>query len=187
MAGKKQPVLTLEQAAEKYGFDIEFDEVRTRETHCGRGHRFIECNLRRNGKGQRLCAICDRQRRGRVLKTEKIGFTHCPNMHPSIEENLINDITNWGEILRCRLCIAKKRRNYSYGPGAGEWYEQRVLECGGRCDICKDLCDTLELDHNHVDGEWRGVLCGPCNKFVGYLEKRKDMLEKYLNYIGSDC
>lgn len=58
-----------------------------------------------------------------------------------------------------------------YGLTVDE-YERRELEQGGVCAICqrkssdgKHLC----VDHDHVTGVVRGLLCGKCNSAIGLL------------------
>lgn len=172
--------MTEEQYLEKHGFDLTLDEVRTRETHCIRGHRLSDINTRKNGTGQRLCWVCEAGRRGYVTQTEKIGYTHCINGHALLEGNLVLD--NGGTIKRCRKCISSNKRNNTYGKGAGAVYEN-LLEAIGCCEICGDKESKLVLDHNHESGKLRGLLCDPCNKFLGKLEKRIHMINKYYEYI----
>jgi len=179
VARPKQPILTIEQSQEKYGFDITIDEIRTKESHCFRGHRLVEENIRRNGKNQRLCWICEQQRRGRIQKSEGLGFTHCKYFHELTEENLVLDGTTW----RCKRCISRRKRDVMYGKGAGNWFEEKVLSTNSTCELCEEKVSELVLDHDHETGRWRGVLCDPCNKFLGKLEKRLDILDKVLDYI----
>lgn len=61
--------------------------------------------------------------------------------------------------------------------------DQMVLDCGGICPIClnafKDRRDT-HLDHDHETGRVRGVLCGSCNRKLGWYEKHLGRVNAYL-------
>ena len=37
------------------------------------------------------------------------------------------------------------------------------------------------IDHCHMTGKIRGLLCGPCNTGLGVYEKKKDLFKRYLN------
>lgn len=62
-----------------------------------------------------------------------------------------------------------------------------------KCEICgltieeackwdsKSAPKHLCMDHDHKTGEFRGVLCSRCNRQLGWYEKYKDDIEKYLN------
>lgn len=185
MGRKVEPRLTLEEAAEKFAFDVTLDDVRTSKTHCRRGHRAVSENRIPNGTTT-TCGICEKMRRGRVIESEKIGFTHCPSGHLLSKSNLVRDHTGKQNVLRCKKCLADSKKNTVYGPGASEWFHERVASSGGTCNICSER-GNLHLDHSHVDGSFRGVLCVGCNTFLGKLEKRMDILDKVLEYLGVEA
>jgi hypothetical protein len=54
---------------------------------------------------------------------------------------------------------------HRYGIGGAEFVEL-VRAQGGRCLICGRL-DPQHVDHDHVTGQIRGVLCFNCNGGVG--------------------
>lgn len=46
---------------------------------------------------------------------------------------------------------------------------------------------VLSVDHNHTTGQIRGLLCGHCNRAIGYLREDLSLLpkiEKYLSYYA---
>lgn len=52
----------------------------------------------------------------------------------------------------------------------------------GRCAICNQTYHrTLHVDHNHVTGKVRGLLCKTCNTHLGTYEKHKEAINGYLN------
>jgi len=57
----------------------------------------------------------------------------------------------------------------------------------GRCALCKKDPHRLVVDHDHKTGVVRGLLCDPCNQFVGHLENKMGLLDAALAYIeGSE-
>lgn len=68
-----------------------------------------------------------------------------------------------------------------------EQYDALLEKQGGVCTRCKQPPGQLRLavDHNHETGEVRGLLCGPCNTFIGRLEANMHMLDNDLAYIRS--
>lgn len=65
-------------------------------------------------------------------------------------------------------------------------YDEMLFEQGGRCFICGEKQNgnkELSVDHDHVTGKIRSLLCSRCNTFVGYIETNPDLLPKILKYI----
>lgn len=66
-------------------------------------------------------------------------------------------------------------------------------EQDGGCAICAEkLPDLLvynnrrrgyAIDHNHDTGQFRGVLCLPCNSMLGMAKDNKFLLEKAIAYL----
>lgn len=67
-----------------------------------------------------------------------------------------------------------------------EWWDQRLAECGGRCEICGEppkRYARLSIDHNHETGELRGLLCKDCNNALGLLGDHPEKLRAALQYL----
>ena len=64
----------------------------------------------------------------------------------------------------------------------------------GRCGICDVKGDIRELgynnrdglviDHDHVTGEIRGLLCSDCNKGIGLLKDNRLILQGAIRYLS---
>lgn len=84
----------------------------------------------------------------------------------------------------CRSCHASRKRRYKY------WLEeevyQEILEAqGNACGICRGDGGTrgLVVDHEHVSGRVRGILCHPCNTALGLLNDSPQALRRAIVWL----
>ena len=73
----------------------------------------------------------------------------------------------------------------AYGITIDE-YEEIEKNQGGVCAICngKNNDRRLAVDHCHTTGKVRGLLCGNCNRGIGYFKDSKILLEKTIKYLS---
>lgn len=66
-----------------------------------------------------------------------------------------------------------------------EWYEARFVEQSGVCAICGRPPTTkrLGVDHDHVTGEPRKLLCDACNRGIGFLRDDPALLWRAAEYL----
>lgn len=110
----------------------------------------------------------------------------------------------------CKECIRSgKRRRYANSAGRGadrsyeqllkrdygmtlDQYNQRVRQQVGRCAICRRAetakssggkVKRLSVDHDHVTGAVRGLLCHRCNIVVWALEDNHVTIGAVSEYI----
>lgn len=129
------------------------------------------------GLGNRRCRKCinlkntEYQRNRRIkLKDPRYGFPS----HKNIAES------NWK-----RLGIKFNSKNFTL-----EIYNQLLEIQDHKCFLCggNDIMINLSIDHNHITGEARGLLCQGCNMAVGIFEKKghyrsewhEDKIKKYI-------
>ena len=62
-------------------------------------------------------------------------------------------------------------------------YDTLLEQQGGVCWICGKVQEghRLSLDHSHSSGQFRGLLCKPCNSALGWWEKYAECILPYLN------
>lgn len=111
---------------------------------------------------------------------------------------------------RCRACRreqcrewAKTKQGKAVKRSGILRREFRMSECeygqmhdaqGGVCAICGraetkvhrdgSIC-RLSVDHDHVSGDVRGLLCSKCNVGLGFFEDNPESLRKAADYIQS--
>lgn len=70
-----------------------------------------------------------------------------------------------------------------------EQYDALVRTQGGLCAICKssDPCgrsnSSWHVDHDHVTGTVRGLLCAKCNRAIGLMGDDADILQAAVYYL----
>ena len=66
-----------------------------------------------------------------------------------------------------------------------EDYELLLKTQENTCPICKENFDTRKIyvDHNHKNGEVRGLIHRECNALLGFAREKIDVLENAINYL----
>lgn len=68
-----------------------------------------------------------------------------------------------------------------------EQYEKMVADQKGICPICErhvTKCrQRLNVDHDHITGKVRGLLCGPCNAALGIFQDSLENLKRAIAYL----
>jgi len=73
-----------------------------------------------------------------------------------------------------------------YGLGAGD-YERLWAAQGGVCALCLRATGRtrrLSVDHDHLTGQVRGLLCRPCNNVLGHARDDADFFLRCLTYLA---
>jgi len=78
----------------------------------------------------------------------------------------------------------RKNRLKQYGITI-EQYEEMFRKQRGLCAICKKPEDKFRLavDHNHITGKVRGLLCHNCNPAIGKFNHDVILLSRALKYL----
>ena len=76
---------------------------------------------------------------------------------------------------------------------SGKEYLSMMIAQQNRCAICgqyeKRYTKTgdikpLSVDHNHITGEVRGLLCNDCNALLGFANEDKEILLNAIKYLS---
>jgi hypothetical protein len=78
--------------------------------------------------------------------------------------------------------ISHRRREYGLTE---EEYNNMVLSQNNMCAICNKPSDrTLHIDHDHITGKVRGLLCSNCNLGIGLLQEDLIILDRAIEYLS---
>jgi hypothetical protein len=86
--------------------------------------------------------------------------------------------------------LEQRRRQYAtrYGMTLAE-YEDLFVKQAEVCGICHKPPDNekwrrLGVDHDHVTGAVRGLLCGNCNRGLGMFMDDPDLLRGAIDWLA---
>lgn len=87
---------------------------------------------------------------------------------------------------KARAAAAHDRRvSVVYGLAAGDYQRLYDLQ-GGVCAGCRRATGRarrLAVDHDHVTGRVRGLLCSPCNRLLGHVRDDVGTLMRIVQYL----
>lgn len=134
------------------------------------------------------------------------GKLFCRRGHELTQANIyVYHSTANGPTRQCQTCIREKNKRYAEDVKAGrrdrhpnvvgrynrflkrygltdESYQVLVKAHRGRCAICSAK-QKLYVDHCHVTGRVRGLLCMGCNTGVGHLRDSPRLLRLAIAYL----
>jgi hypothetical protein len=85
------------------------------------------------------------------------------------------------EMLRVNAVPRYLRHKFGLTP---EGYMQLLAAQGEKCKICgKSEHRRLSVDHDHVTGKLRGLLCNACNRGIGMFKDDPELLLKAIDYL----
>jgi hypothetical protein len=163
----------------------------------GRGSYCKACMLERSKVSYRKRALA----KGKSVRPVKVmiaGYKTCPdcNEHKPVEDFPKNKGTADGRHTYCKPCHNARgretadrlyggtsfyHRKYRYGLEAGEW-DEMMLDQGDVCGVCGER-PAVHLDHDHVTGKIRGILCFNCNGGLGQFGDRVDIMMRAIDYL----
>lgn len=142
------------------------------KTHCKYGHIFDELNTRYKTRGRRKCLKCHaRQMRERYCNLS-LEQKQCIATRAKQWANK-NPAANTRHRLKHYL-----KKHYGLTPDQLQLLQQTQTY---RCYLCNDKTN-LVVDHDHLTGKVRSLLCQHCNSGLGFFRDRADLLRKAADY-----
>ena len=105
---------------------------------------------------------------------------------------------------RCKACCKVYVSTYKQKPGSAEKAAKRqriwvlrdrygitesvflsmVASQGNACAICREtFSKTPHIDHDHLTGDIRGLLCQTCNHGIGLLGENIEVMKRAITYL----
>jgi hypothetical protein len=82
---------------------------------------------------------------------------------------------------KCKECWRKYSRAWRYGM---DMEHLEFLESKSHCAICENkITEQSNIDHNHLTGQIRDILCSCCNAALGLVREDISVLSKMITYI----
>jgi Recombination endonuclease VII len=144
------------------------------KTHCKRGHEFTPESTYVNAKGHRICRECARlgQQRYREKYPEK--YKESASKRSRFASKRWRDKNpDYHKNLHIKL---------KYGLTSSSFSEMLKTQ-NGMCYLCKSKLMNPCVDHDHVSGRVRKILCSQCNSGLGMFHDNPEVLEKAAAYV----
>ncbi|MCX4993427.1 endonuclease domain-containing protein [Streptomyces sp. NBC_00568] len=93
----------------------------------------------------------------------------------------------WREANKEKQALYRRRFSLSTYGLTEEEYDVMLAAQGGGCAMCGKVCRTgrqLAVDHDHLSGRVRGLLCVACNQALGVYEAIRETAERFLAECG---
>ena len=83
----------------------------------------------------------------------------------------------------CKACCNVKHVCKTYNI-TQQAYQALIEDSQGRCKCCGEEPTRLVVDHDHNTGRVRGLICDPCNHYIGMLESRPGIHKYASEFLG---
>lgn len=176
-------------------------EVSAKEM-CKHGHSYSVDGYVRDD-GSKVCRACQRIRTERyrdktnpdrkkwepaetrqakrlaAIELKKYLETHCRRGHEFTEDNTYH----YSTYRQCKTCIKLNGLQNSYGIDATR-VSAMLDEQSNSCAICEEeFTQTPRVDHDHITGIVRGLLCHHCNTGLGQFKDNVESLKSAIKYL----
>ena len=123
----------------------------------------------------------------KYLKTEK-GRSATKRYQQSEKGKLAQRIANknWRSKKEGKESVLASQRLWKFGINKSD-LDRMVYDHAGACSICRDnfpIGGKFHIDHDHITGRIRGLLCHGCNVGLGIFKDSPDRLRTAADYLS---
>lgn len=176
----------LDLKEKKRLYDIEYRKInagKIKDRYISKAGERMANRSKRNEK-ERLAYASSEERRERARAA-------CRKYQSTHREKLATKRKRHVEKLKQHGLYADYRRRqrlaYKYGLSVNEW-EGMFNSQDGKCACCGGDSHKGKygwvVDHNHLTGEVRGIVCNPCNVMIGMAKDSVEILAKGIKYLS---
>lgn len=127
-------------------------------------------------------AKASRQKRGDEFRAKQRAKYQ---NNPALRELRNARTRAWRETQRIDGSLAHMYRRHNYGLTEQAYQELCIKD--PVCAICGVSNELLVIDHDHETEKVRGRLCGTCNKAIGMLGDRAELVNRAVQYLEARC
>lgn len=139
--------------------------ISKRKTHCKRGHEYGESNFYKDKNGWRSCKVC-------FLNRMKSYYKSNPDFY--LDKN-----NKWRDSNSEKVNLSATLRRYNLTL---DEYHSLQEKYDFHCAIC-DESKNLRVDHDHITGKVRGLLCNSHNLALGLFQDNTEVLTSAITYL----
>ena len=144
---------------------------------CKNGHLLTPENTSPNGKGGKwvCCKLCKNAR------AREYAQNHWKENKQRLRDWCVSNPT------QVKTSAKKRKLKMKYGL-TPERVQEMVVEQGGKCAACGSTepggrHNVWLIDHNHMTGKVRGLLCNGCNVALGMLKEDETRIFALIEYL----
>lgn len=155
----------------------------------------------RSNHPDKVKALADKRQCNRPPKSIRLPRTHCQKGHELTPDNtyVYTSRKSGKEVRSCRTCVLRNNKRKSYTIRGNhlkrkfglthEQFERMLSDQGKRC--ANQTCRTdvpggmgaFHVDHDHITGKVRELLCARCNTVLGRVKDDVSILHGLINYL----
>jgi hypothetical protein len=97
----------------------------------------------------------------------------------------ITHMNQWRKTPKGKSYFQTANREKRYGLSEND-FNRMLVQQNHKCSICYNALTHPHVDHDHITGKVRGVLCGKCNKGLGFFSDNVTLLRSAITYLEEE-